>query len=114
MEGRTCIAGESSRKWDYTPFGTLRYTQQDGTVVGDSADLSAQRANEIMEQALTGRLGDIAKAHGPWCKRTLRLAPVPTRAAKGRLSGSGKRWISSRTMPRPRSPVSRGFCNGAL
>ena len=58
-------------RWDYTPLGTLRYIRQDGTVVGDSAGLSVQREKEIVAEALAGGTADIARAHGPWCKRAL-------------------------------------------
>jgi len=54
--------------WDYTSLGTLRYIQQDGTVVGDSARLSKQRQEEILRALAEGGEVDIARAHAPWCK----------------------------------------------
>ncbi len=58
-------------RWSYTPLGTLRYIRQDGTVVGDTPGLSAQREKEIVRHALAGGAADISRAHGPWCKRFL-------------------------------------------
>jgi hypothetical protein len=58
-------------QWDYRPLGTLRYIRQDGSVVGDSAGLSADREMEIVVSAAAGGAADIAKAHGPWSRCTL-------------------------------------------
>jgi len=62
---------KNAAQWSYTPLGTLRYIQQDGTVVGDSAGLSAKREEEILRALATGGAADIAIAHAPWCKRAL-------------------------------------------
>jgi len=62
---------KDAKEWDYTPLGTLRYIKEDGTIVGDDALLSQIRVEEILRRVVTGRLVDVVKAHGPWCRGPL-------------------------------------------
>jgi hypothetical protein len=57
--------------WDYTPLGTLRYIKEDGSVIGDDPLLPGIRAEEILTRVVTGRLVEIGRAHGPWCRGPL-------------------------------------------
>jgi hypothetical protein len=60
-----------AHNWDYAPLGTLRFIEEDGTVVGDEPFLTVIRLGQILQRVRTLDFVSIAKAHGPWCQCSL-------------------------------------------
>jgi hypothetical protein len=52
---------------NYAPVGTLRYIRRDGTIVGDSPTLEAERFLSLTKQVAGGRVAEIAKDHDSRC-----------------------------------------------